>query len=377
MPQTTKSRKKAARRPKREAAAAPLSTALIRRLPKTDLHVHLDGSLRVPTILALARERKIRLPSTDPKRLHDLLRADRGVRDLPEYIAKFDITLKVMQDAPALSRIAYELAEDAARENVRYMEVRYAPILHQQQGMRLAEIVDAVLEGLRRAEHDFNIRTGLIICGIRHIPPKLSYDLAELTVTYKNRGVVAFDLAGAEKDFPAKAHKAAFAKILSHNINSTVHAGEAFGPESIAQALHLCGAHRIGHGTMLKENLDLLNYVNDHRIPLEICISSNVQTHAVKDFASHPFKFYYDYGLRVTLNTDNRLMSNTTLTRELALAVRAFRLRPADLRNILINGFKSAFLPLHQKAEMLRAAIQEMDQILSAGTDFVPGKDYL
>ena len=353
-----------------------LTPAGVKSLPKTDLHVHLDGSLRVPTILELARERKVRLPSNDPRRLKEVLRADKGVKDLPEYIRKFDITLKVMQDREALFRIAYELAEDAARENVRYMEVRYSPILHVKQGMKLPEIVDAVLDGLRRAESDFSIRTGLIICGIRHILPKWSSELADLTVAYKNRGVVAFDLAGAEKDFPAKAHSAAFQKILSYNINSTVHAGEAFGPESISQAIHHCGAHRIGNGTMLKDDLDLLNYVNDHRIPLEICISSNVQTRAVKDLLHHPFKFYYDYGLRVTLNTDNRLMSNTTMCRELWLAAKTYRLSRTDLRNILINGFKSAFLPMAEKVEMLRGAIREMDDILgidhgTAGTEYL------
>ncbi|MBI5838209.1 MAG: adenosine deaminase [Candidatus Eisenbacteria bacterium] len=363
---------------RRRAAPAPaLTPALIKKLPKTDLHVHLDGCVRIPTMLDLAKERRVRLPSQNPVKLRNFMRADRGVKDLTEYIRKFDVTLSVMQDRPAITRIAYELAEDAARENVRYMEVRYSPILHVKRGMKLPEIVDAVIDGLRRAERDFGIRTGLIICGIRHILPKWSLELAELTVAYKNRGVVAFDLAGAEKDFPAKAHKAAFQKILKHNINSTVHAGEAFGPASIAQAIHHCGAHRIGHGTMLKEDLDLLNYVNDHRIPLEICLSSNVQTHAVADMRHHPFKFYYDYGLRVTLNTDNRLMSNTTVTRELSLAVKTFHLGPADLRNIIINGFKCAFLPLHEKVEMLRQAIIDMDEILAEGTDFIPGKEYL
>ena len=371
----TRSRPRARRRP---PAGPALTQALIKKLPKTDLHIHLDGSLRLKTMLELARERRIRLPATDPRRLKEVMRADKGVKDLPEYIRKFDITLKVMQDRDALMRIAYELAEDAARDNIRYVEVRYSPILHVKGGMKLPSIVDAVLDGLRKAERAFGIRTGLIICGIRHILPKWSSELADLTVAYKNRGVVAFDLAGAEKDFPAKAHKEAFQKILAHNINSTVHAGEAFGPQSISQALHHCGAHRIGHGTMLKENLDLLNYVNDHRIPLEICLSSNVQTRAVKDLAHHPFKFYYDYGLRVTLNTDNTLMSNTTMSRELWLAVKTYGLTALDLRNIIINGFKSAFLPLGEKVEMLRSAIVEMDEILSEqDASYMPGKEYL
>ena len=190
-------------------------------------------------------------------------------------------------------------------------------------------------------------------------------ELARLTVEYKGRGVVAFDLAGAERDNPAKDHIHAFYHILNANMSCTVHAGEAFGPESIHQAIHYCGAHRIGHGTRLKEDPDLLAYVNDHRIPVEMCLTSNVHTQAVTRLQDHPFREYYDQGLRVTLNTDNRLISRVTVTDELVLATELFDLGPWDLRNLLINGFKSAFLPFLEKVELLRQVIPEVDSTLT------------
>ena len=205
--------------------------------------------------------------------------------------------------------------------------------------------------------------TGVIICGIRSLNPKYSLALAELAVAYKGKGVLAFDLAGQEKDYPAKAHRAAFQLILKNNINSTVHAGEAFGAPSIGQALHYCGAHRIGHGTRLREDPDLMAYVNDHRIPLEVCLSSNVQTRAVRDARHHPFHFYFRQGLRVTLNTDSRLISATTVTNEIALAARVFRLSPYEVKKVIINGFKSAFIPYAEKARLLRRVTLEIDRI--------------
>jgi adenosine deaminase len=174
--------------------------------------------------------------------------------------------------------------------------------------------------------------------------------------------VVAFDLAGAEYNFPAKDHKEAFQLILNNNVNCTAHAGEAYGPESIAQAIHYCGAHRIGHGTRLRENGDLLNYVNDHRIPLEVCLSSNVQTRAVSDFAAHPLPFYYNYGLRVTINTDNRLVTNTTVSKELLLAHQHYGFSLDDIKEMIISGFKSAFLPYREKADVLKEINRELEQ---------------
>ncbi|PIQ27053.1 adenosine deaminase [bacterium (Candidatus Blackallbacteria) CG17_big_fil_post_rev_8_21_14_2_50_48_46] len=337
---------------------------ILLQLPKTDLHVHLDGSMRIETMLELAAKQGVELPASDAESLRKLVQVAEDCQSLEEYLRAFDITLSVLQEFDALRRTAFELAEDAAQENVKYIEVRFCPLLHTQKGLSMPQIVKAVLQGLADAERQYDIITGVIICGIRHISPESSLDLAGLTISFKNRGVVAFDLAGAEYDNPAKDHKEAFELILNENINCTVHAGEAFGPKSISQAIHYCGAHRIGHGTRLIEDRDMLNYVNDHRIPLEICLTSNLQTKAIDKLEHHPLKKYYDLGLRVTINTDNRLISNTTVTDELYLASQIFDLDLHDIANILINGFKSAFLPHNKKTRMLRSVMAELDEIL-------------
>jgi adenosine deaminase len=332
----------------------------IQRLPKTDLHVHLDGSLRLDTILDLAQEQKVKLPADSEDKLRPLVQIGEDCKSLVEYLRAFDITLSVMQTYESLVRTAFELAEDAAKENVRYMEVRYSPILHQQKGLTLHNIVQAVLEGLRLAERKYSIRTGVIVCGIRHISPEMSNRLADLTVAFKNKGVVGFDLAGAEEDFPAKKFKDAFGRVLANNINCTLHAGEAYGPESVHQAIHLCGAHRIGHGVRLIEDGDLLNYVNDHRIPLEMCPSSNLQTKAVKKMEDHPIRLFYDLGLRVTLNTDNRLMTNTSVSKEYLVLHEILGFSLEEIQEVIIMGFKSAFLPYAVKRAMLAEVVSEL-----------------
>jgi len=338
---------------------------LVRAIPKTDLHVHLDGSLRLETMLELAAEQGVPLPGDDPESLKRGMHLGERHADLVSYLEAFDHTCSVLQTREALERAAFELAEDAALENVTYMEVRYSPILHTAGGLRLDQVVQAVLDGLRHAERAHDITTGVIICGLRNISPETSLQLAELAAAFKNRGVVGFDLAGAEENFPAKHHRRAFYLILNNNINCTLHAGEAFGPESIAQAVHYCGANRIGHGTRLREDGDLLNYVNDHRIPLEMCISSNLQTGSAKSLDRHPFRFYLDLGLRVTLNTDNRLVTDTTVTREYTLAAQHYRLSIEELRWVMVNGFKSAFLPFRDKKMLLRKATTRFDRVVA------------
>ncbi len=340
-----------------------LSLETIRRLPKAELHCHLDGSLRPRTVLELARDQGVKLPTTHLGKLTRLLQAGKRTRNLADYLKIFDLTLAVMQQKEALYRTAYELVEDCAAENVRHLEVRYSPILHRKKRLPFEDIVDPVIGGLRDAGAKYEMSTGVIICGIRSMAPKVSMALAELAVAYKGRGVLAFDLAGQERDYPAKAHRGAFQLILKHNINSTVHGGEAFGAESIGQALHYCGAHRIGHGTRLREAPDLLRYVRDHRVPLEMCLSSNIQTRAVRNLKEHPCGDYFRQGLRVTLNTDNRLMSATTVSEEIALAARAFRFSPYEVKRIILNGFKSGFMPYPQKARMLREVNLEIDRV--------------
>jgi adenosine deaminase len=338
--------------------------AILHALPKTDLHVHLDGSIRPATLFELAKEQGVKLEvKTRADLTRFLERLTAGV-SLPTYLKAFDLTLSVLQQSMALERVAFELAEDAHLENVRYMEVRYCPALHLKSDLTLHTTVDAVQRGLTEAARRYGIQTGTIICGIRHLSPKLSLELADLAVAYVGRGVVGFDLAGAEKDYPAKAHREAFDRVLRNNVNVTVHAGEAFGPGSIRQALHYCGAHRIGHGTRVGEDPKTLDYVNDHRIPLEMCLTSNVQTQATPSFEAHPFRDYLKRGVRVTLNTDNRLVSSTTMTDELDRAVDTFDLDPIDVRQVLLNGFKSAFVPYAEKGNLLRHAVLEIDKEL-------------
>jgi adenosine deaminase len=329
-------------------------------LPKADLHVHLDGSLRLSTIVDLAREENVELPSYEPAELRRIMHLGENCGSLAEYLKAFDVTLRVMQTESSLFRIAYELGEDAARENVRYMEVRYAPMLHTQRGLKLTRVIEAVLAGLKAARDKFGIESNVIICGIRNVSPASSLEMAELAVAYKGRGVVGFDLAGAEYDHPAKHHRAAFQLVRDNNINVTIHAGEAYGPESIAQAIHVCGAHRIGHGCRLREDGDLLHYVNDHRIPLECCPSSNVQTGAVRDLSSHPLKLYFNLGLRVTVNTDNRLVTDTTVSKELWLCHTQMGMSFRDLKSVIMAGFKSSFLPFHERHGHLRSVGQEL-----------------
>jgi len=337
----------------------PPSLDFLHALPKTDLHVHLDGSLRLGTVRELAPIHDLGFDFQTDEDVRAVCQVPDDCESLVDYLRVFDITLKLMQTAPELTRIAYELAEDAHRENVRYIEVRYSPLLHTNKGLDYDSVVAAVQEGLDLARRQFGIVCGQIICGIRHISAESSLELADLAVRWKGRGVVGFDLAGAEKDYPAKDHIEAFQKVLNNNINITIHAGEAFGAPSIHQALHYCRARRIGHGTHLIEDIDLMNWVNDHRIPVEICLASNLQTKAIPDYQSHPIRRFMEEGLRVTLNTDNRLVSGTTVTNEYRLAVENYGLSEDEVLGLVMNGFKSAFLPLKEKTLLVEQVLAE------------------
>lgn len=341
---------------------ATLSRDDIFAWPKAELHCHLDGSLRVETMLDLARQQgKLPiLPSDSREGLEEILRQVDASETLESYLAWFRYTIPLMQTRTALSRIAYELAEDNSRENVKYLEVRYGPILHTEEGLTLEKVNDAVLEGLRRAERDFGIRTAVIVCGLRDRYESDSLRQAELAAAYRGKGVVAFDLAGGEAGHPPKHHLHAFYYARNQLLNLTIHAGESWGPDSIHQALFFCGAHRIGHGTTLHQNMDLMQYFVDHQVPLEICPTSNVQTHVVKDLATHPLRQYVEVGVPVTINTDNRLFSRTTVTDEL-YRVHTEAGIPADkLREIVLNGFRHSFLSWDEKQDMLRQIIEEL-----------------
>ncbi|MEZ6014130.1 MAG: adenosine deaminase [Planctomycetota bacterium] len=350
--------------------AQALTDDQLRRMPKVLLHEHLDGCLRPATVLELAAASGYEgLPKVTAARLGDWFfeGADQG--SLPKYIEGFRHTIAVLQSAAALERVAFELCEDLAAEHVVYFEVRFAPIFHTGAGLGLDAVMEAVLAGLRRGQRAFGIESGLIVCALRNLGAALSLELAELAVAWFNRGCVGFDLAGEEAGHPAKHHLEAFQLIKRSNGNITIHAGESFGPESIWQALQYCGAHRIGHGTRLIEDLavyegkvvqvgPLARYVLDHRIPIECCLQSNVHTGAVRRIEEHPFRFFLDLEFRVTLNTDNRLMSRTTMTDEFRVAHDVFGCGLRELERVTVNAMKSAFFPYAERCRVIRERIQ-------------------
>jgi adenosine deaminase len=345
-----------------------LTHEVLKSLPKVLLHEHLDGVLRPQTVIDLARSANYgQLPTEDPEELARWFHRGANQGSLPKYLEGFAHTIAVMQTEEALERVACEQAEDLSRENVVYFETRFAPIFHTQNGLTHQQVVSAVLRGLDQGRKAFGIRSGLIICGMRNM--NVSLEMAELAVDFRTRGVVGFDLAGEEGGFPPKKHVDAFHYIQRENFNITIHAGEGFGKESIWQAIQYCGAHRIGHATRLIDDIaiadgkavklgDLAQYVLDKRIPLEICLISNVHTGAAPSVAEHPFKIFYQEKFRVTLNTDNRLMSDTTMTKEFEAAVDAFGLTIDDFEKITINAMKSAFIPYDQRIDLIYSVIK-------------------
>lgn len=310
----------------------------------------------------LGRERGVPLPTYDARVLRDhMLVTD--AHNLEEYLSRFVLTLSVMQDASALERIAYELAADHAAENVRYVEVRFCPALNTVGGLSPDEVMDAALAGLARAERDFSIRTRVIVCALRTLDPTISVEMAELAVAYRTRGVVAFDLAGSEAGNPVQDHLAAFKVVQAAGLPRTVHAGEGFGAPSIHQAVHLAGAARIGHGTRLFEDPELESHVRAQEIPLEVCITSNVQTGVSPTYGQHPVRRYRAEGIPVVLCTDNRLMSGVTVTDEYAHARDHLGFTFGDLVDVARTGFQCAFADDAEKAELLTAFDAEVARL--------------
>ena len=340
-----------------------IPTTLLAELPKAELHVHLDGSLRLSTFMDLSEKHSVPWPGGSAEAAAEIIRTQPPGHTLENFLTLFDHVHRVLQTGEDLRRVAREIAEDCAAENVLHVELRFSPILHTAKGLSLEAATDAVLEGLADATASTGISTGLLITGLRHRTPAETLEMAHVAVAYKGKGVTGFDLAGIEVNNPAKEHREAFYLILNHNINCTVHAGEEFGPASIRQALHYLGAHRIGHGTRLLEDESLLQYVADHRIPVEVGLTSNVRTGVVPDVASHPLRKFLRAGLRVCMVTNNRLFLANTLTQELRKAADTFDFSLLELENIVISGFKSAFLPQKERAEMMRRAVEEMGEI--------------
>jgi adenosine deaminase len=302
------------------------------------------------------------LPTYDPEALgRHMLVSD--AHSLEEYLARFVLTLAVMQDVEALERIAYELTEDHAGENVRYLEARFCPALNTQGGLAPHEALDAALRGLARGERDFPIRTRVIVCALRTLDPLVSVEMAALAVAYRERGVVAFDLAGAEAGNPVEEHLEAFRLAEAAGLPCTVHAGEGFGAPSIHQAVHLAAAARVGHGTRLREDPELEAHVRAQGIPLEVCLTSNLQTGAAADYGRHPARRYFDLGIPLSLSTDNRLMSGVTLTDEYRHARDHLGFGFEELVRVARTGFEVAFLDRREKAVLVEAFDAEVGKL--------------
>ncbi|MFE3459000.1 adenosine deaminase [Nocardiopsis aegyptia] len=362
----------------------PLTIEQIRRAPKVLLHDHLDGGLRPATVVELAAEVGYTgLPTNDPAELGVWFRDASDSGSLERYLETFAHTTAVMQTREGLVRVASEAAEDLAADGVVYAELRYAPEQHLEGGLTLEEVVEAVQEGLelgekRAADRGRGIRTGQLVTAMRHAAR--SSEIAELAVRYRDAGVSGFDIAGAEAGNPPTRHLDAFEYLRRENFHFTIHAGEAFGLPSIWEALQWCGCDRLGHGVRIIDDITenengvpvlgrLAQYVRDKRVPLEMCPSSNVQTGAAESIAEHPIRLLHDLRFRVTVNTDNRLQSGTSLSEEFAKLSEAFGYGWDDLEWFTVNAMKSAFLPFDERLALINGIIKPGFAQLKWATD--------
>jgi len=348
----------------------PLET--LRAAPKVLLHDHLDGGLRPSTVIELARDlRYTGLPTTDAGELARWFHASAASGSLALYLRGFAHTIDVMQTPESIERVSYECGADLASDGVVYAESRYAPVFSTQRGMTLQQVVDAVGRGFAQAERRHGITLRQIVCAMRDRTDSL--EMAQLAVANRDRGVVGFDIAGEEAGYPAEKHLPAFQLCHRENFSITIHAGEGFGPPSIWQAIQICGAHRIGHGVRLIEDTGvgapgseatianggvtalgpLATYVRDKRIPLELCPSSNVDTGAAPSLEAHPIRQFLAEHFRVTLNTDNRLMSNITLSEEFRRLGETLHIDLADVEKLTINAMKSAFVGYDERLRLI------------------------
>ncbi|EFA77527.1 adenosine deaminase [Heterostelium album PN500] len=321
-------------------------------LPKAELHRHLDGSIRLNTLVELALEQNIPLPTYDLDKIGDYILKDKNCNGLPHFLEAFQYTCAVMQTASSITRIFYEMCEDAHLDGVTYLEVRFSPVLHINNGLSLAGVMEAVCDGLALVELNLTIKVRIIVCGLRHLDPSVTKDLAEIAWRYRNKGVVAFDLAGAENGYSSVLHKEAFALIRQKGVNCTLHSGEDSSWVSVADSIH-CGAHRIGHGIAVQENEALLNYMVNRRIPIECCITSNYQIKGIESPAAHPIRKYFDAGAVVALCCDNVTMSNINLSGEFKLAIDTFNFQVEEVVRLIDHSFSAAFIESPLK-KMLR-----------------------
>ena len=352
----------------------------IKRVPKALLHDHLDGGLRPETIIEIAQQIGYKkLPTDDPKQLADWFEESCNSHSLVRYLETFSHTIAVMQSKEAIIRVSRECAIDLARDGVVYAEVRGAPELFTEQGLSLDQVVEATLEGYKQgmaeaASEGNKIRVESLLCGMRQ--NNRSQEAAAAVVKYRNKGVVGFDIAGPEDGFPPTNQLETFEYLRKENAHFTIHAGEAYGLPSIWEAIQICGAERLGHGVRIIDDIDfsgdkpklgpLASYVRDRRIPLELCPTSNLQTGAAKTYSEHPIGMLAKLRFRVTLNTDNRLMSRTSMSNEMSECVKSFGWKFADLQRVTVNALKSSFIPFEERLEIIEKVVKPAYAVISA-----------
>lgn len=352
----------------------------IKRVPKALLHDHLDGGLRPETIIEIAQKIGYKkLPTEDPKKLADWFEESCNSHSLVRYLETFSHTIAVMQTKEAIIQVARECVIDLARDGVVYAEVRGAPELFTEQGLSIDQVVEATTEGYiqgmaEAAREGKKIRVESLLCGMRQ--NNRSQEAAAAVIRYRNKGVVGFDIAGPEDGFPPTNQLEIFEYLRKENAHFTIHAGEAYGLPSIWEAIQICGAERLGHGVRIIDDIDfsgntpklgpLASYVRDRRIPLELCPTSNLQTGAAKTYAEHPIGILAKLRFRVTLNTDNRLMSNTTMTNEMTQCVKSFDWKFADLQRVTVNALKSSFIPFEERLEIIENTVKPAYATISA-----------
>jgi len=296
--------------------------AYFHAIPKAELHLHLDGSVRPQTVLELAKENGVPLPTEDLAKLPDFLEANENTASLVEYITFFELPIAVLQTVPALERATYELCEDLKHDNVRYAEIRYGPWLHVQQGLSLTDVIRAALSGWTAGRKAFGLEGGIIVTALRDMPPAQNLALAQVAGRFVNDGVIGFDLAGDEAGHPPILHEDAFRLARSLGLNITIHAGEAAGPESVRQAIAM-GALRLGHGIRAQEDPEVVATIRENGVQLDTAPTSNAQTKAVRRLEDHPLKRFFEQGIKVTISTDSRTVSHITLSQEFQNAVAA------------------------------------------------------
>ena len=316
--------------------------AYLQAIPKAELHLHLDGSVRPRTVLELAKQNGVLLPSDDLAKLRDFLEANDNTASLVEYITFFELPIAVLQTVPALERATYELCEDLAKDNVRYAEIRYGPWLHVQHGLSLTDVIRGVLSGWSQGRKAFGLEGGIIVTALRDMPPAQNLALAQVAGRFVNDGVLGFDLAGDEAGHPPILHEDAFRVARSLGMNITIHAGEAAGPESVRQAIAM-GAVRLGHGVRAQEDHEVIAMIKEDGIQLDMAPTSNAQTKAVRRLQDHPLKRFYERGIKVTISTDSRTVSDITLTGELENAIRVIGCTPAQVWAMNLQALDGGF----------------------------------